>query len=329
VDRSRQAAPQPLVWGGVPRRNQHFTGRQELLDRLRERMANSGAGTAMPQVLYGPGEAGKTEIALEYVYRNAGDYDLVWWIPSEHPARIRRSLTNLARVLGRPDGSYAAALRALSSGEPHRNWLLVYDNAAHPHELRQLFPETITGKVIVTSRDPGWLGAGSIVEVEPTPTNRDLLFICYSHADSAVLSEIRVHLKALQRESLIRTWDDNQIRPGAKWRSELQRALAATRVALLLISPNFLASSIVMSEEIPALLKAAEDDGVTILCLILRPCLYERFPALNQFQAVNSPSRPLSALSRFQREQTLVRLATIIEESLASTLHLPRGPGVA
>jgi hypothetical protein len=83
-----------------------------------------------------------------------------------------------------------------------------------------------------------------------------------------------------------------------------------------LISPDFLASDFVMNEEVPALVRAAEDEGTVIFCLIVRPSLYERFPAINQFQAFNSPSKPLSALARFQREKVFVSLASAIGDSM-------------
>jgi hypothetical protein len=282
-------------------------------------MTGSAAGTAgRPQVLSGPGGVGKTALAVEYVYRNASDYDLVWWLPAKHPTSVRRSLAELARAMGLPagDGMQTAALRALSSGEPYQHWLLAYDHANSFDELRDVMPESVTGRILITSRNPDWPDTATVMEIGQRPAIRDRLFICYSHVDSAALHEIRVHLTALKRDSLIKTWDDTQIRPGARWQNEIGRALASTRVALLLVSPDFLASSLVMNDEVPALLRAAENEGVTILCLILRPCLYERFPMLSQFQAVNSPRRPLSALSRYQREQALVNLVTTIEEEL-------------
>ena len=36
----------------------------------------------------GMGEVGKTQLAVEYAYAHAGDYDLVWWIAAEEPASI-------------------------------------------------------------------------------------------------------------------------------------------------------------------------------------------------------------------------------------------------
>jgi hypothetical protein len=48
-----------------------------------------------PQALHGLGGVGKTQLALEYAYRHAADYDLVWWVAAEQLAAIPRQLVGL------------------------------------------------------------------------------------------------------------------------------------------------------------------------------------------------------------------------------------------
>src|SRR5690606_5341207 len=77
----------PLVWGNVPPRNPNFIGREDLLAQLHERM-RAGTTAVLPQALHGMGGVGKSQLAVEYVYRHQSEYDLVWWIPSERPAQV-------------------------------------------------------------------------------------------------------------------------------------------------------------------------------------------------------------------------------------------------
>ncbi|MFI5914155.1 FxSxx-COOH system tetratricopeptide repeat protein [Dactylosporangium sp. NPDC051541] len=161
------AAPIPIR-GGLPPRNPDFTGRWATQNTLCRTLHGSGAANVVPQTLHGLGGVGKTQIALEYVYRHLDEYDLIWWVPAEHPAAVLQSLEELARRLGLPVRAdrrrTAAAVRdALATGE--RRWLLVFDNADNPDELAELVPSA-GGHVILTSRDQAWAGHTGLVEVD-------------------------------------------------------------------------------------------------------------------------------------------------------------------
>jgi len=147
--------------------------------------------------------------------------------------------------------------------------------------------------------------------------DRHSVFISYSHRDQAWLERVSVHLRPLVREHRLVVWDDTRIAPGTKWKAEIESAIAVARVAVLLVSADYLASDFVASSEIPALLAAAEDEGATILSLILSPSRFAH-TVLSRYQAVNAPSRPLLGMSAAEQEETLVRLTEAIERALAA-----------
>ncbi len=159
----------PPVWGAVPPKNSNFTGRRELLDQLSERL---GAGTTavLPAALHGMGGIGKTQMAVEYIYRHLRDYDIVWWIQATQTTQIRRSLTELAQHLRLPGAEEAitavpAVQEALRLGRPYRRWLLVFDSAEDPAMVRPFFPVDGPGQILVTSRNPSWAGIARPLEV--------------------------------------------------------------------------------------------------------------------------------------------------------------------
>jgi hypothetical protein len=100
------------------------------------------------------------------------------------------------------------------------------------------------------------------------------VFISYSHADSEWLKRVQIHLKPLERKGLILPWDDTKIEPGMQWKDEINKALDSARVAILLISADFLASDFIVDNELPPLLASAEEHGTLIFPVILKPCLF-------------------------------------------------------
>ncbi len=169
----------PPIWNVPHLRNPHFTGRVELLDVL-HRTLTSGRPAALTQTLRGLGGVGKTQTALEYVYRQASDYRLVWWVAAEESATLGRDLAALAGELGLvAEGSRdqpAAVLAARRWLEGNAGWLLVFDNAADPQALRRVLPRGGGGHVIITSRRADWGSVGALA-VEPFAREESVRFL--------------------------------------------------------------------------------------------------------------------------------------------------------
>ncbi|MFJ8938672.1 FxSxx-COOH system tetratricopeptide repeat protein [Streptomyces sp. NPDC102365] len=156
------------LWGNVPQRNRNFTGREDLLELLAERL-RTGIAAVLPEALHGMGGVGKSQIAVEYLYRHSHDYSLVWWIPAEQHNQVIQSLIELGDRMGLKAGSDVSAVRtvleALRTGVPYRNWILVFDNAENPREIRRYFPTDGPGRILVTSRNAQWSSLASSLEV--------------------------------------------------------------------------------------------------------------------------------------------------------------------
>jgi hypothetical protein len=135
---------------------------------------------------------------------------------------------------------------------------------------------------------------------------RSKVFISYSHLDSEYLTDIQRHFKPFLNR--IDIWDDSRIQPGQKWKEEIGNAVHNTKIAILLVSTDFLGSEFIASHELPPLLQAAEKEGAVILSIIVKPCLFEEFSEINRYQALNPPSRPVSKMDGTQREELFVNL---------------------
>jgi predicted nucleotide-binding protein len=144
------------------------------------------------------------------------------------------------------------------------------------------------------------------------------VFFSYSHKDKKWLERFQSTLKPLIRVNQISVWDDTKIKAGDIWRDEIKQALATSKVAVLLVSTNFLNSDFIAENELPPLLVAAQNEGLRILLVIVGHSLFEE-TELGRYQAVNDPSRPLAKMSAASREQEIVRICKEIKAAVTST----------
>ncbi|RAJ71381.1 tetratricopeptide repeat protein [Streptomyces sp. Amel2xB2] len=157
------------VWGEVPRRNNQFTGRDELLNQVQQLLTDAGPG-ASAVALVGMSGIGKTQIAAEYAHRFSPDYDVVWWINSDQRNTQRDRFGELAVELGLTDSSepgerIRSVREALRRGEPCGRWLLVFDGWEETEEAAQYLPQGGTGHVLITSRNRSWGDVTDLVDV--------------------------------------------------------------------------------------------------------------------------------------------------------------------
>jgi len=153
------------VWN-IPARNPGFTGRDDLLARVREQLL--AGDRAVVQALHGMGGVGKTQLAAEYAHRFAGTYDMAWWINAEQGGLIGDQAAALGDALGcvQPGAGTEAVRSAVLAELRHRGrWLLVFDNAEDPADVAPWLPGS-GGHVLITSRQRGWDEIAAPVEVD-------------------------------------------------------------------------------------------------------------------------------------------------------------------
>jgi hypothetical protein len=156
-------------WGNGPARDPDFTGREEHLAAI-----GAGLLAGGPVVVHaerGMGGAGKSQVAVEYAHRHAGDYALTWWLDGENTVLLGQQYAELAIHLGHvtrdapPEEMRRAAISAL---QQHPSWLLVFDNVPDWANFQKWLPGG-PGHVLITSYRDDWGRLATAVPVGPLP----------------------------------------------------------------------------------------------------------------------------------------------------------------
>jgi hypothetical protein len=141
-----------------------------------------------------------------------------------------------------------------------------------------------------------------------------VIFISYSQQDETEKDRLLSHLGVLQSAGLIYTWCDDQIKAGADWSQEIGEAIDQAEVAILLITANFLNSSSILNQELPALLKRRQHQGLTIIPVIARPCAWRNISWLSEMSIRPRNGRPVWSDAGSHVDEDL----TIIAEEVAA-----------
>lgn len=142
------------------------------------------------------------------------------------------------------------------------------------------------------------------------------VFISYSHQDEAWKKKLLPQLQALEQAGVgIHVWHDRKIDGGDKWYPEIQDAMAEAAAAILLISSDFLSSGFCVQEEVPALLKRQEEQGMLLIPVLLRPCVWRAHRWLKDRQMLPRDGKTVAI--DFKDDLTDTVFATVAEQVLA------------
>jgi 3',5'-cyclic AMP phosphodiesterase CpdA len=144
--------------------NPHFCGRSIELDKLKSEWKSTAAGRPpRPQVVHGLGGVGKTQLVVEYAWREREQYGAVLWVEADSAKSFRENLAALVesmdlreREARQQSVRMEAVLRWLQDS---RGWLLVIDNVDTDEVQSAVFdalPKAAMGHILITSRIGSW-----------------------------------------------------------------------------------------------------------------------------------------------------------------------------
>lgn len=119
------------------------------------------------------------------------------------------------------------------------------------------------------------------------------IFISYSHKDEKYKDDLVKMLVPLQTQGDIEIWQDREIKPGDEWYQAIRSALNTCDLALLLISVDFLSSRFIQDKELPRLLQRRKEEGLRVVPIIIRSCLWHSEPVLKDLQVLPKDGKPV------------------------------------
>lgn len=141
------------------------------------------------------------------------------------------------------------------------------------------------------------------------------IFISYAHRDEDFKDELVTMLAGLQRRGVIDAWQDRRVEAGDEWRASIEAAMNDCELAILLISPGFLASRFIQDTELPRLLQRRKDQGLRIVPIIVRHCPWQSEPMLSDLQALPQDGKPVITFPEDtgERDQAWTEISQVIE----------------
>src|SRR3954470_6764109 len=125
---SRISTLQEKVFWPKYEQNRRFVDRPAIFEIL-----NHTIETHRECTLCGLGGTGKSQVALEYCYRNKDNYRYIFWIDADTEETLQNSFLDVARLLPglastKPTKPNDLVLYAIKWLQNNDDWLLVYDN---------------------------------------------------------------------------------------------------------------------------------------------------------------------------------------------------------
>ncbi|KAG0135840.1 hypothetical protein HOY82DRAFT_479690 [Tuber indicum] len=143
-------------------RNDTFTGRKDIIARLKELLGDQNYNRV---ALYGLGGSGKTQIALEYVHQHKG-LSHVFWVHGSSFLKFgedyRRIFQTVGISQGGPEPSENEQLSEVKrwlESPASGSWIMILDNADNEADfsgnkspISRFVPQSSNGKIVITTR---------------------------------------------------------------------------------------------------------------------------------------------------------------------------------
>ncbi len=173
-------------------------------------------------------------------------------------------------------------------------------------------PGALTGIDLGESRANEWNKKfGALMKAK-----RNQIFISYNPADEEWLEQLQRFLRPLQKKYGLLVWSERSVTPGRDVEKAIAEALETTRLAILLVSVDYLGDDM-FHDEAQYLIAEAQKDQIELLWVLVGPCDYQDFQELKAIKPAFPPTQALSELpGEASREAAWKEVVRVVRERL-------------
>ncbi|HEV2708194.1 MAG TPA: FxSxx-COOH system tetratricopeptide repeat protein [Pyrinomonadaceae bacterium] len=142
------------------------------------------------------------------------------------------------------------------------------------------------------------------------------IFLSYSHKDEDEKEALVTQLRVLEHAAEVCLWNDDRIEAGGDWNREIEEAMAEAKVAVLLITANFLNSRFIREVEVPRLIGRHRAGELKIFPVIATDCAWQTVKWLREMNVRPKNGRPVWAGSEAEAAEHLADIAREIASVL-------------
>jgi hypothetical protein len=152
------------------------------------------------------------------------------------------------------------------------------------------------------------------------------VFFSYSHKDEELRDRLEVALATLRRQGLIETWHDRMLRAGDEFDPGIRQELERADIILLLVSPDFIASSYCYDVEMTRALERHHAGEARVIPVILRACDWHPTP-FGKLMAAPRDGKPIRSWPDL--DEAFLDVAKKIRDALPKATAAPaRAPSM-
>ncbi|MCF4967557.1 GUN4 domain-containing protein [Nostoc sp. CMAA1605] len=134
------------------------------------------------------------------------------------------------------------------------------------------------------------------------------LFFSYSHKDETLRDELAYHLSILEKQGVISSWHDREIRAGEQWHDQISDNLNTADIILLLVSAYFLASNYCWDVEVKKAIERHDKGEACVIPVILRPVDWTGAP-FAKLQALPKNAEPVMSRNWHSQDEAFADVA--------------------